>query len=152
MEEFGGWRPSTSLVRAASTSTALVVLALIVGRPDVLVLAAPLLVHAVAAFVRRPPTGEPALPTVRRSVDNEMLREGEGTTLRVGLDGADFVEHAVLALRPRRWLAASPANGRTARFSPPDESALLLTLPVASLRWGRRPVGDGLVGARSRWG
>ncbi len=152
MEHDGGWRPSTSLVRAAATSTALVVLALVVGRPGLLVLAAPLLVHAVAAFVRRPPTGEAGLPIARTSVDKDMLREGEGTTLRIELDRAELVEHAVLSLRPRRWLAARPTSGKTSRFSPPDQSTLRLSLPVASLRWGRRPVGDGLVGAVSGWG
>jgi uncharacterized protein (DUF58 family) len=151
-EPVDGWRPSASLVRAASTSTVLVVLALVVGRPALLVLAAPLLVHTVAAFLRRPPMGETAVPTVRTRLDTEMLREGEGTTLRVELAQAAFVEHAVLALRPRRWLAANPPSGEVARFSPAAESALSLTLPVASLRWGRRPVGDGLIGASTGWG
>ncbi len=57
MDVVGSWRPSTSLVRAASTSTALAMLALVTGRPDLLVLAAPLVVHSVAAFLRRPAGG-----------------------------------------------------------------------------------------------
>jgi uncharacterized protein (DUF58 family) len=150
MDREDGWRPSTALVRAASTSTALVVLALIAGRPDLLVLAAPLLVHTVAAFLRRPPMAD--VPTVQTRLDTGMLREGEGTTLRVELGSAAYVEHAVLAVRPRRWLAARPASGRVARLSPAEESVLRLTLPVASLRWGRRPVGDGLIGATTGWG
>jgi hypothetical protein len=140
------------LVRAAATSTALVVLALIAGRPDLLVLVAPLLVHTVAGFLGRPPTGENAVPTVRTRLDAELLREGEGTTLRVELARAAAVEHVVLALRPRRWVATRPANGLVARFSPAAESASTLTLPIASLRWGRRPVGDGLMGATTGWG
>ena len=127
-------------------------LALVTGRADLLVLAAPLLVHTVAAFLRRPPLAESGVPTVSTHLDTEMLREGEGTTLRIELDRAAAVENAVLALRPRRWLAASPASGLVARFSPPEESALQLAVPMASLRWGRRPLGDGLVGAATGWG
>ena len=57
----GGWQPSTTLVRAALVSVACGVTAVVAGRPDVLVLGAPLLVHAVVALGRRPP--EP--PVVR---------------------------------------------------------------------------------------
>ena len=48
------WQPTPVLVRAALASSVLAVIAVVMGRPDLLVLAAPLLVHAVAVVVRRP--------------------------------------------------------------------------------------------------
>ena len=48
------WHTSPVLVRAALGSAALSVVAVVMGRPDLLVLATPLLVHAVAAVAARP--------------------------------------------------------------------------------------------------
>jgi uncharacterized protein (DUF58 family) len=142
------WQPTPALVRAALGSAALAVTAVVMGRPDLLVLAAPLLVHAVASVVRRPATvptaGDAALGT-------EHVREGEGTTVRVRVDRADDVEHAVLALTPHRHLVARPASGIADGTLDPGGDRLDLAVPVASLRWGRRRVGDGLVAATSPW-
>jgi uncharacterized protein (DUF58 family) len=141
------WQPSTSLVRAALGSLALAVTAVVTGRPDLLVLATPLLVHAVCAVVRRPA----APPQVSSRLGHGTLREGEGTTLEVQVAGAEAAEHAVLAVTLRRWLAVRPAGGVIGAAVPTDESTAALSLPVASLRWGHRGIGDGLVGVRSQW-
>jgi len=146
-EDEAGWRPTASLVRASLSTALLAVLALLAGRPDLLVLATPLLVHAAAAFLRRPR----GTPTVRSRLGTDTLREGDGTTLEVSLDGASGVEHAVVGVASRRWLAADPPSGFVSRRSTPTESSLTVRLPVASLRWGRRPFGDGLAGVLSGW-
>jgi uncharacterized protein (DUF58 family) len=141
------WRPTPSLVRAALASTALAVTAAVVGRPDALVLAVPLLVPAVAA-VRRRPT-DPPRHTSRLS--HTTIREGEGTVLEVEVDGASGAEHAVLAVTLRRWLATRPAAGVIGAQVTPGSGATL-RLPVAGLRWGHRALGDGLVALWSPWG
>jgi hypothetical protein len=141
------WRTSTVLVRAALASSTFSVIAVVMGRPDLLVLAAPLLVHTVAAVVRRPavtPSAEPRLGT-------GQLREGEGTTLHVEVDRADDVEHALVAVTGSRWLAARPANGLVGTTSTTGAGRLQLGIPLASLRWGRRLVGEGQVAATSAW-
>jgi uncharacterized protein (DUF58 family) len=143
----GGWRPTAALIRASLASTVFTVLALLTGRPDLLVLAAPLLVHAAAAFVRRPH----AAPLVRSRLGTGSLREGEGTLLHVDLAAAAEVEHATLAVTLRRWVATRPPSGTTSRASGPGEDSLSLQLPLTVLRWGRRPVGDGLLAATSGW-
>src|SRR3954453_8113379 len=51
-----GWHPTASLLRATLASAAYAGVALLVARPDLLVLAAPLLVHAAAGLLRRPTT------------------------------------------------------------------------------------------------
>ena len=143
----GGWRPTAALTRASLASTTFGVLAVLTGRPDLLVLAAPLLVHAVAAFLRRPRVE----PAVRSRLGTGSVREGEGTLLHVDLSSADAVEHATVALTLRRWVAARPPSGTASRCSGPVETSVHLQLPVTVLRWGRRPVGDGLLAATSGW-
>ena len=139
------WRPTTSLLRAALASVAFAVVAVVTGRPDLLVLVAPLLVHAVWAVARRPV----AVPEVRSRLAHETVREGEGTILEVEADGALGAEHAVLAVTLRRWLAARPASGVVSGLVVGGRARL--SLPVATLRWGHRGIGDGLVGLRSAW-
>ena len=143
----GGWRPTAALTRASLAPTALTVLALLTGRPDLLVLAAPLLVHAVAAFAERPGV----LPAVRSRLGTGSVREGEGTLLHVDLTSAAAVEHATLAVTPRRLVATRPPSGTVSRFAGPGETSLHLQLPLTVLRWGRRQVGDGLLAAASGW-
>ena len=71
-----GWRPTPALVRAALVSAAFAAVAVVAGRPDLLVLAVPFLVHAVAVVVRRPSSS----PRISSRLEHTSLREGEGTT------------------------------------------------------------------------
>ncbi len=140
------WRPTAALLRAALASLSLATVAVVVGRPDLLVLASPLLVCAAVAVRHRPSTP----PQVRSTLLHSSLREGEGTVMRATLTQAADVEHAVAALTRQRFLAFKPPLG--ARGAGSDGSAtVVVDIPVASLRWGRRQVGDGLVAGTSAW-
>jgi len=141
------WHATPVLVRAALGSAALSVIAVVLARPDLLVLATPLLVHAVGAVVRRPVRTPSA--TVR--LGNPYVREGDGTLVRVTVDGAEDVEHAVYALVTHRHVVARPASGVVGASWWDGASRRVLELPVASLRWGRRRIGDGLVAGSSGW-
>ncbi len=141
------WHATPVLVRAGLGSAALSVIAVVLARPDLLVLAAPLLVHAVGAAVRRP--GRTPSATVR--LGNPYVREGDGTLVRVTVDGAEDVEHAVLALVPHRHVVSRPASGVVGASWWDRAPRRVLELPVASLRWGRRRIGDGLVAGTSGW-
>jgi uncharacterized protein (DUF58 family) len=142
------WHASPVLVRAALGSAALSVVAVVVGRPDLLVLAAPLLVHAVGAVVGRPRR----TPAAAVRLGTPYVREGEGTLVRVSLDHAEDVEHAVFALVGHKHVVARPASGVVGVTDTEHAGRLALELPVASLRWGRRRIGDGLVAGTSPWG
>ena len=141
------WQPTTTLVRTSLSSGTLALLAVVTGRPDLLVLAVPLLLHAVAAVVRRPAI----VPTATTRLGATAVREGEGVNLHLDVDHADDVEHTTLAVTPHRWLTARPATGLVGTSLARGEQRLRLSLPIASLRWGRRSVGDGLVGAMAPW-
>lgn len=141
-----GWRPSSAATRAALASSALVAAAVGLARPDLLVLAAPFVVHTVAAVVRRPA----AEPVLSSRLAHSDVREGEGTTATVRLAGCGDAEHALFALEREAFQHAEPAHGvvgTSAAFGDEVE----ISVPVASTRWGRRNAGGGLVAATGPW-
>ena len=81
------WRPTEMLVRGLAGAAVLVLAAVLLGRPDLLVLATPLAVCAGAALPSRP-TGSPRL---RSSLGAEVVGEGQGTSLLVGVASDDPV-------------------------------------------------------------
>jgi uncharacterized protein (DUF58 family) len=141
------WQPTIALLRAALVSALLAVVAVLVGRPDLLVLVTPLAVHAVACVARRPRS----IPVATSSLSMTVLREGEGTPLLVSVDDAEGVEHAVVALNAHRWTATKPANGVVGVTTTRPRPRLDTTVAVTSTRWGRRAIGDGLVATLSPW-
>ncbi len=150
-----GWRPTAALVRAGLLSSTLAALAAGTGRPDLLVLAIPFLAHTALALSRTPRFE----PQVRTRLGHRTLREGEGTTVEVVLEDAEAVEHAVISLDADATLAARPASGvaGATRAAGSNRSAmaqgapLALSLDLASLRWGHRLVGAGVVGGTDAW-
>jgi uncharacterized protein (DUF58 family) len=142
-----GWRPTDALLRAALGSLTLVLVAVLAGRPDLLVLATPLLVVAAGAVVRRPRT----VPHVSNRLLHTSVREGEGTAVRTTFHGADDVEHTVVLMSPHRWLAWKPPSAVRGLTVRRQREELTVDVPVASNRWGRRTLGDGLAGATSGW-
>ena len=141
------WRPTAALLRAALASLLLAGLAVVGGRPDLLVIAAPLLVFAAAAVLHRPSQ----LPRADTSLLHATLREGEGTVVRATVSNGAEVEHAVAALTPRRFLAFKPPQGVRGVTVPVGSDSVVVDIPVGTTRWGRRSVGDGLVAATSAW-
>ena len=143
-----GWRPTASLVRAALISTTLAAFAVGAGRPDLLILAVPFLVHTVAAVSSRPTRS----PLVASRLAHSSVREGEGTTVKVALTGCEDVEHAAVSLARGSYTSMRPASGvvGTSEVSPGEQ--INVSVDVASLRWGRRGVGEGVVAATDAWG
>jgi uncharacterized protein (DUF58 family) len=137
-----------ALLRATLVSALLAVVAVVTGRPDLLVLATPLVVYTVAAVVHRPSR----TPTVGTRLGVAAVREGEGTTYTAELADADDVEHLALALALHRWTPVQPAHGVVGAANPARSPRVAVRLAVASTRWGRRSVGDGRLGAVSGWG
>lgn len=142
-----GWRPTATLTRAALVSTTFAAVAVLVGRPDLLVLGTPFLVHAAAVVARRPTRS----PRVTSGLDHGAVREGEGTTAVTRLDGAGDVEHAVLALTRGPWTAMRPPAGVVGTTAAASPESLELAVPLVSLRWGRRSAGGGAVAATGPW-
>ncbi|MGI8900257.1 MAG: DUF58 domain-containing protein [Nocardioides sp.] len=144
----GGWRPTASFVRAALLSTALAAISVGTGRADLLVLAAPFLVHTVAAVSTRPGRS----PRVASSrLGHTSVREGEGTTVEVTLADCEDVEHAVVSLARGSYTSMQPASGVVGTSEALPGERIAMSVDVASLRWGRRGVGEGVVAATDPW-
>ena len=141
------WRPTHALVRAALLSAGVALAALLLGRPDGLVLVAPLGAHAALAVVRRPGSA----PRFRSTPLHDAVREGEATVVRTRMQDVAGAEHAVVALAPHPFAAFEPRHGVVAAHLPGDRTEAVLDVAVGGLRWGRRPVGDGVAALTSPW-
>jgi len=144
------WRPTAALLRSLVGGAVMTLSCLTFGRPDLLVLGAPLVLIAAWSLMTRP-VGDPMPDT---SLAHRSLREGEATTWHASMKTVPGMEQAVVVVAPVRWVEAAPSYGMTARTVPPDSPGAVIRLDIAlqSRRWGRREVGAGLVVATSAWG
>ena len=171
-----GWQPTIAHLRASATGVILAIAAVLVRRPDLLVIATPLLVIAVWSNWLRPVRD----PSAADHLAHHTVREGEATTWRVTVSdvrkdippdggtiagtiggriagriagtslrasGAAEVVTAILAAPPFSTL--EPASGVVS--SVVDNGDVQLTISVRSTRWGRRLIGPARVVATSAW-
>ena len=134
------------MVRSGLGSLALALAAVLSGRPDLLVLATPMLVLTGMSLLRRPRV----VPRLDHRLLHRTLREGEGTTVRTTLMEGRDVEHMVVALAGERFTAVRPSGG-VRGIAPRGPDPARVDLAVASLRWGVRSVGAGLAVLTSSW-
>ncbi len=143
-----GWQPTEMLSRAAAGAAVLALAAVVVGRPDLLVLAMPLAGFAAAALRRRPT----APPRSVSSLGAAAVAEGQSTRLLVAVTADDPVEHLTVLVPPRRWLRVRPPAGVVGVGARPHAAAgLSASVQVVPTRWGSRPVGAGHVAVLSPW-
>jgi uncharacterized protein (DUF58 family) len=141
------WRPTTAHARALLGGLLLAVVAVLARRPDLLVLAAPLLAAAVWAVVLRP-TG---VPEVHQSVGHGVVREGEATTWHIAVDDpGGRVDDVAAALDASFWTEQRPVDGHVV-VSLRDDGDESLAIVVRPMRWGCRRIGPALVVASSAW-
>ncbi|MFF0313656.1 DUF58 domain-containing protein [Micromonospora sp. NPDC005252] len=174
-ESSAGWAPTPALGRAVLLAGLLLVAGVLLGRVDLVVLAAPFALGTAYALRRRPTT----LPQVWITAgDDGPLVEGGEVSAAVSVGNPDAVDYDLVVVRSRvsPWLRitragfagtgpaddappadAPPAAGASARTgrsvadrpfvtSVPAAAAVDLELAGRALRWGRHPVGP--AGAR----
>ncbi|MFG1914143.1 DUF58 domain-containing protein [Micromonospora sp. NPDC048898] len=175
-EPAAGWAPTRALGRAVLLAGLLLVAGVLLGRVDLIVLAAPLALGTAYALRRRPT----ALPQVWVTQDaGGPLVEGGDVTAAVSVGNPDTVDYDLVVVRSRvsPWLrivragfarndgvedvppsttaatdATAPAHtGRSVADRPfvtsvPTGAVVDLELAGNALRWGRHPVGP--AGAR----
>lgn len=169
-EPAAGWAPTRALGRAVLLAGLLLVAGVLLGRVDLIVLAAPFALGTAYALRRRPT----ALPQVWIDPgDDGPLVEGGDVSAAVGVGNPDTVDYDLVVVRSRvsQWLridragfagsvddapaagatAAAGGAGRSAADRPfvtsvPTGAAVDLELAGRALRWGRHPVGP--AGAR----
>ncbi|WP_422734308.1 DUF58 domain-containing protein [Micromonospora sp. WMMD558] len=156
-----GWVPTPALGRAVLLTGLLLIAAVLLGRVDLIVLAAPIALGTAYALRRRPATAPQVWIT---AADGHLVEGGElSGTVSVGNPDPVGYDVAVLRTRVSPWLRverATLAGATTATAServpsvvdrpfatsvPPD-AAVDLELTGTARRWGRHPLGP--AGAR----
>lgn len=130
------FRPTRALLRSVLLGAALALLAVLLGRVDLLVIAAPFVVHAVWGLLSRP-AASPEVVVTPRAV---AVPEGDAVDVTVRLAGA-----------PRGALAAAQwPQAPSSAFDPASGTVVGLaehgvTTAFEPSRWGRYQLGPGLV-------
>ncbi|MBK9725488.1 MAG: DUF58 domain-containing protein [Actinomycetales bacterium] len=144
--ELPPWRASPAHHRAVALGALGAVVAVVLRRPDVLVLVTPFLVIATWGQLARPERSG----RVQARVGNLTLPEGQATTWTATLDLPPRAEEAFVRVSPGRFVRVDPLADRTA-VAAPGGVGVERVIPCRVVRWGRRRVGPGLVAARSPW-
>jgi uncharacterized protein (DUF58 family) len=138
-----GWRPTLALTRAVVVGGVLLLLAVLLRRADLVVLAAPLLLGAGLGLAARPTEG----PVVSLAAPAEALLEGGRATVAVTVDAPGGLDVAAIelalppGLEPLTGAAAVVVTGRTE-----------VTLSMRAARWGRRQAGPAYLRATAGYG
>jgi len=149
-----GWRPTYAHLRAAVVGLTLLVVAVVIGRPDAVVIAAPLVL--VALWSARAPEGEPRAEAPVRAL---TVNEGEEVTWEATIDGlppgglATIVHPAqkLLEVEPAEGLVVAEGADGTGRFGAVRPGTATAAIALRPLRWGRRRLGDPAFAAYDGW-
>ena len=132
------WVPTRALGRAVLLIGVLLVAGVVLGRVDVVLLAAPFAI-GTAISLRRTPGAAPELTI---DADEDHLVEGGRVTASVTVANPDVVPYELVVVRTRtsRWLKLEHADRPFALAVPVDGWAAV-ELPGDAMRWGRQDVG-----------
>jgi uncharacterized protein (DUF58 family) len=115
-------------------------------RPDLVVLAAPLVLGAVLGLAARPIAG----PSLRLRVPTDAMLEGGRATISASVTAPDGADIAAVHLELPPDLVASPPAAAVP--IPPGEQPVDVGFQVRTVRWGRRQVGPAAVRATAAYG
>ncbi|HJQ05067.1 MAG TPA: DUF58 domain-containing protein [Nocardioides sp.] len=139
------WRATHAQVRATVAGAAIALAGVASGRPELVVIAAPLVVVAVAAGSARPRHD----PAVEATTGAATVHEDEplAWTATVGQLPSGALVTGVHP--PQRFLEVEPPDGRM--IGAYADGQAVLELGLTAHRWGRRTLGDPVVTAHDRW-
>lgn len=164
------WEPTRALGRAVLLTGLLLVAGVLLGRVDLVVLAAPFALGTAYALRRRPASA----PELRLDADDTNLVEGGAVTGTVSVANPEPVRYDLVVVRTlvSPWLRVNavrvagqpasaggprPASDRPFALAVAPGELVELTLEGRALRWGRQPLGpaaarvttcDGLLAGR----
>lgn len=118
-------------------------------RPDLLVIATPLIIAATAGTMSRPSS----IPSIRQWLGHDTVREGDATTLHISVeDTDDRITTIAAVLSPQRFIELRPQEGQTMIAVAGERVIGSMEIVVRPIRWGTYNVGRALVVATSGWG
>jgi uncharacterized protein (DUF58 family) len=138
-----GWRPTLALTRAVVLGGVLLLLAVLLRRADLVVLAAPLLLGAGIGLAVRPAAG----PALSLAAPAEALLEGGRATVTVTVDAPGGLDVAAIELALP--IGLEPLTGAAAVVVA-ERTEVLLSMRAA--RWGRRQAGPAYLRATAGYG
>lgn len=138
----GEWHTTAAHVRAVVLGAGAALLAVVLRRPDLLVIATPLLVLAAWGRIARPA----GVFDASAQLVTATLREGESTALVATIEPLPQGAAAVVMVAESEWVDRSPQTGVV---SPEGRVA---TIGIRSMRWGVRPLGTVSVAVTSPCG
>lgn len=132
------WQPTRAFGRAVLLTGVLLVLAALLGRFDLVVLAAPVVLGAALAFVRRPS----AAPTVELSVAEPTAVEGSPVGVRLGAGNPDRSAYDLMLARLHTptWVRLKHGDRPYIAGTRPG-MVVDIDLAGVARRWGRHAVG-----------
>ncbi|CAN5198905.1 DUF58 domain-containing protein [soil metagenome] len=133
--------------RVTALPALVLLLAVLLRRPDLLYVAAPLALAAALALVRRP-SGS---PKAEFGVSDEVPAEGADLRAQVTVRGPDVMELVSVAIACPDWVRP-PDRGGAAWVGLPQAGALTVGMPIRALRWGRQRVGPAVLTATAAGG
>lgn len=162
------WAPTQAHGRALSLTVLVLLAAIIVQRPDAIVLISPILVVLVWSVLTRPS----GTPEAELRVGSSVVTEGQSSPAQVRIEGAEGADLAAASLAAIRWIRYRPEHGnsvvavprsvREQGEDPPSGTGepaepILIGFDTTPLRWGKRQVGPGLAAligpfGAYRWG
>lgn len=130
------FRPTHTLLRSILAGAVLTLLSVILGRPDLLVIAVPFVVHAAWALWARPSVAPEAL------VAPGSVTVPEGDSVEVTVRIPDAPSGAIVATQWRQLPSSAfdPVSGTAVDLAEPG-----VATTFEPLRWGRYVLGPGLV-------
>jgi uncharacterized protein (DUF58 family) len=132
------WAPTRAFGRAVLVVGIGVLAAVFTGRPDLVVLVAPIAIGAAIGLWRRPRQ----LPAVALRTAEPDLSEGAEFELALDVANADSIRYDLVVARvtTSRWLGVHNADrSYAATIGPRQQTAI--GLHGTALRWGRHPIG-----------
>lgn len=150
MADRSGWRPTAAYARAVGLGAALLLAAVLLRRPDLVVLAAPLLLGAALALAGRPA----AAPGLRLSAPSQALLEGGRATVTATVTAPAGMDLAAVVLAVPLWL--DPETGSLPPAAavpvPAGGGPVPVDFALRARRWGRRQVGPATLHASAAYG
>ncbi|MGI9084369.1 MAG: DUF58 domain-containing protein [Aeromicrobium sp.] len=140
------WQPTHAHLRATAVGFGLLVPGVAFARPDLVVLATPLVVAAVWATLARPA----AEPDIDCPVTALTVYEAEEFTWTAKVSSVPGLQRVVTFHQSPQWLDAEPENGRVVEAS---ATGAWTETPIAmrATRWGRRTLPQSAVAAFGAW-
>lgn len=143
-----GWRPTHAHLRVALVGLTLLVVGVVVGRPDAVVIATPLVLITLWSAQRPATPVQATTPLTALTVN-----EGEEVTWEATVDGLPPGGVATVVHPGQKLLEVEPPSGLLVAEGADGarRGAAVSRIALRPMRWGRRRLGDPAVAAYDGW-